>query len=87
MVELTAALLGPLGALAAALLAVYVLWRRCERLETELRSEREARLGELRNMADRLLRTWTKVDDAIDVLERVTHVDLPGPSLPPDRSR
>lgn len=78
-----ALLLGPGGALVAAIAAVIVLWRRCAALEAELRAERAARLADAAGVADRLLSTWGKVSGAIDTLERITSIDLPNVSVPP----
>lgn len=81
--EALALLLGPGGALVAALVACVVLWRRCAALENELRAERAARLADAAQVADRLLGTWGKVSGAIETLERITSIDLPGVSVPP----
>ena len=81
--EIIATLIGPGGALVAAIAAVVVLWRRCNALESELRAERAARLADAASVADRLLTTWGKVSGAIDTLERITSIDLPNVSVPP----
>lgn len=81
--EILSLLLGPGGALVAAIVACVVLWRRNTALEAELRAERAARLADAAGVADRLLGTWGKVAGAIDTLERITSIDLPGATVPP----
>lgn len=81
--EILALLIGPYGALAAAIAAVVVLWRRNTALEAELKAERAARLADAASVADRLLGTWGKVSGAIETLERITSIDLPGATVPP----
>lgn len=85
--DLLSVLLGPLGALSAALVAVRVLWSRCATLEAKLEQERAARLADANTVADRLLGTWGKVSAAVETLERITSLDLPSPSLPPEKPK
>ncbi len=81
--EILSLLLGPGGALVAAIAAVVVLWRRCTALEKELGATQAARLADATEVANRLLNTWGKVSGAIDTLERITSIDLPNVSVPP----
>jgi hypothetical protein len=84
--ELLSIVLGPGGALVVAIIAVIVLWKRCVALEAELRAERDGRLADARAVQSQLLGVWAKVSATVDTLERVTQIDLPGISLPPEQA-
>lgn len=80
---LATVLLGPVGALAAALYAVRVLWLRLDALERELRAEREGRLNDARATQAALLAVYQKIVVAIERLEKISGRDLPSISIAP----
>jgi len=67
--DLWQVLVGPFGALAAALVAVKVLWAKTQRLEQARDQEHQARIEDARRTTAELLALYREVTQAIERLE------------------
>lgn len=70
--DLPPLLLGPLGALAAALVAVGILWREFQRLRNRLETLHAERLEDARKTRGELLALYERVTNQVGDLERVS---------------
>jgi hypothetical protein len=71
-VDLSPLLLGPLGALVAALTAVWVLWRELQAVRVKLETLHAERLEDARKTRGELLALYERVNDEVSELERVS---------------